>query len=461
MSIPCFFAAGDAHTEALLLRILVQLAVIVAAAQLGARVARWCQQPAVVGEIAAGLLLGPSLCGWLFPAAMDWIFVQKQHAIDLPAAGPVMQILSQLGLILLLFLVGLEFDFSHLRWHGKAALATSLTGVLLPFALGLGLAPLIYPHLEVVNGGPVPYGGFTLFMGVSMSITAIPVLARILLELDIVRTRIGAVTMTAAAVDDVIGWILLATVSSIVRAQFDGWQIAQMTFFTLVFLAVVALLVRPLLKWFLQQCYVGEQRDELTPIGLGVVLAVLFLAAAATSQIGIFAIFGAFILGAVLSDEEPLRKSLGRELRDFLAVFFLPIFFTYTGLRTNIGSLDSLAHWMILVGVLAAAIIGKWGGCSLAAWFGGFQLREAGCIGALMNTRGLMGLVVINVGQELGVIPPSIFCVLVLVALLTTLMTTPLLLWLAPGTELEQPMFRSGPPSKEPRTKRATQSRAQ
>jgi Kef-type K+ transport system membrane component KefB len=436
-------AAGDAHTESLLLRILVQLAVIVAAAQLGARVAKWFRQPAVVGEIAAGLLLGPSLCGWLFPDAMNWIFAK-----ELRESGPVMQILSQLGLILLLLLVGLEFDFSHLRWHGRAALATSLSGVLLPLALGLALAPLIYPHLESievtqlgqVKSVPVPYTGFMLFMGVSMSITAIPVLARILLELDIVRTRIGVVTMTAAAVDDVIGWILLAAVSSIVRAQFDGWRVAEMTFYTLLFLGAIVLVVRPVMKWFLKRCYVGERADEITPIGLGIVLVVLFLCAVATSLIGIFAIFGAFVFGAVLSDEEPLRKALGRELRDFLAVFFLPIFFTYTGLRTNIGSLQSPVHWLILAGVLAASIGGKWGGCAFSAWLGGFRFREAACIGALMNTRGLMGLMVINVGSELGVIPPSMFCILVLVALFTTLMTTPLVLWLAPGTELERPV---------------------
>jgi Kef-type K+ transport system membrane component KefB len=429
------FAAGDAQTESLLLRILVQLAVIIVASLVGARVAKWFRQPAVVGEIAAGLLLGPSLFGWLFPAAAATIFA--------PETTQVMQILSQIGLILLLFLVGLEFDFSHLRWHGRAALATSLTGVMLPFALGLALAPLIYPYLEEVDGAPVPYGGYMLFMGVSMSITAIPVLARILLELDIVRTRIGAVTMTAAAVDDVIGWILLAAISSIVKAQFDGWRVAQMTFFTIVFFAFVALLLRPVMKWLLQRCYVGEERSDISATGLGLVLVVLFLCCIATSWIGIFAIFGAFLLGAALSDEQPLRKALGRELRDFLSVFFLPIFFTYTGLHTKIDSLTSPVHWLILAGILAAAIGGKWGGCTLASWLGGFKLREAGCIGAMMNTRGLMELIVINVGRQLGVIPDSLFCMLVLMAVITTLMTTPLLLWLAPGTELEKPVSQS------------------
>lgn len=436
------FAAGDAQTESLLLRILVQLAVIIVASLVGARVAKWFRQPAVVGEIAAGLLLGPSLFGWLFPSAAATIFA--------PETTQVMQILSQIGLILLLFLVGLEFDFSHLRWHGRAALATSLTGVMLPFALGLALAPLIYPYLEEVDGAPVPYGGYMLFMGVSMSITAIPVLARILLELDIVRTRIGAVTMTAAAVDDVIGWILLAAISSIVKAQFDGWRVAQMTFFTLAFFAFVAILLRPVMKWLLQRCYVGEERNDISATGLGLVLVVLFLCCIATSWIGIFAIFGAFLLGAALSDEQPLRKALGRELRDFLSVFFLPIFFTYTGLRTNIGSLTDPVHWLILAGILAAAIGGKWGGCTLASWLGGFKLREAGCIGAMMNTRGLMELIVINVGRQLGVIPDSLFCMLVLMAVITTLMTTPLLLWLAPGTELEKPVSQSalGSPSR-------------
>jgi Kef-type K+ transport system membrane component KefB len=422
-------AAADPQTERLLLRVLVQLTVIIAAAQVGARIARWFRQPAVVGEIAAGLLLGPSLFGWLMPGLAKEVFA--------PETAGVMQILSQLGLILLLFLVGLEFDFAHLRWHGTAALATSLTGVMLPFALGAGLAPLIYPWLEPVNGHHAPFLGFMLFMGVSMSITAIPVLARILLELDIVRTRIGVVTMTAAAVDDVIGWLLLAAVSSLVQAQFNGWRIALMTGLTLGFLALVTLIIRPLMKRILRYCYTGKERDELAPAGLAFVLTALFLCAIATNLIGIFAIFGAFLLGAALSDEEPLRKALGRELRDFLSVFFLPIFFTYTGLRTNIGSLETVTHWLILAALLAAAIAGKWGGCTLAAWAGGFKLREAACIGALMNTRGLMGLMVINVGRELGVIPASMFCMLVLVALLTTLMTTPLVRWLAPGTELE------------------------
>lgn len=441
-------AAGDSKTEALLLRVILQLAVIVAASQVGARVARWFRQPAVVGEIAAGLLLGPSLFGWLFPGTALVVFA--------PETTSVMQILSQLGLILLLFLVGLEFEFSHLRWHGTAALATSLTGVILPFALGAGLAPLIYPHLEHVNGGPVPFSGFTLFMGISMSITAIPVLARILMELNIVRSRIGAVTMTAAAVDDVIGWTLLAAVSGLVRANlgqeaFDPWRVVVMAVGTVVFLAIIVFIVRPLMKRLLRHCYVGAENPELTPAGLALVLVVLLASAIATSLIGIFAIFGAFLLGAALSDEEPLRKALGRELRDFLSVFFLPIFFTYTGLHTNIGSLGSATHWIILVAILAAAVLGKWGGCTLAARLGGFKMREAACIGALMNTRGLMELIVINIGRQLGVIPDSLFCMLVLMAIITTLMTTPLLLWLAPGTELEslvaQSQLGSEPPS--------------
>ncbi|WP_425616612.1 cation:proton antiporter [Anatilimnocola sp. NA78] len=427
-------AAGDAQTESLLLRVILQLAVIVAASQIGARVARWCRQPAVVGEIAAGLLLGPSLFGWLFPTVAQTVFA--------PETTSVMQVLSQLGLILLLFLVGLEFDFSHLRWHGTAALATSLTGVVLPFALGAGLAPAIYPYLEHVNGGPVSFSGFTLFMGISMSITAIPVLARILMELNIVRTRIGAVTMTAAAVDDVIGWTLLAAVSGLVRAnlgqeKFDPWRVVQMALWTIVFVAIIVFVVRPLMKRLLKFCYTGRDKSDLTPGGLAFVLVVLFVSAICTSLIGIFAIFGAFLLGAALSDEEPLRKGLGRELRDFLSVFFLPIFFTYTGLHTNIGSLGTATHWIILAAILAAAIFGKLGGCSLAAWLGGFKPREALCIGAMMNTRGLMELIVINVGRQLGVIPDSLFCMLVLMAIITTLMTTPLLLWLSPGTELE------------------------
>jgi Kef-type K+ transport system membrane component KefB len=419
--------------------VLLQLAVIIVAARVVAAILRRVGQPTVVGEIAAGLLLGPSCFGYFFPRVSAAVFD--------PGVAGVFEVLSQLGLILLLFVVGLEFDFSHLRPHGMAALGISLTGIALPLVLGLALAMAAHGYLEPSRfGKPVPLVGFALFMGVAMSITAIPVLARIMMELKLTRTPIGTLTISAAAVDDACGWILLATISGIVEARFQILRSLEMIAGTVGFFLLMLLVARPLLKAFVRLA-LRRGRGELGLDSLAVVLVVLLLSALATSLIGIFAIFGAFVLGAVLSDEVQFREVIERHLRDFLTVFFLPIFFTYTGLRTNIGTLTGWGHWLLLAGVVAAAVAGKLGGCALAARLAGIRPREALAIGTMMNARGLMELVVINVGRDLGVIPASVFCMLVLMALATTVMTTPLLLRILRGTELLQgPFDKRGEP---------------
>jgi Kef-type K+ transport system membrane component KefB len=268
------------------------------------------------------------------------------------------------------------------------------------------------------------------------------VLARIMMELNLARTRIGAMTISAAAVDDACGWILLATISGIVEARFQILRSLEMIVGTVGFFLLMLLVVRPLLKAFVRLA-LRRGRGELGLNSLAAILVFLLLSALATSLIGIFAIFGAFLLGTVLSDEVEFREAIQRHLRDFLTVFFLPIFFTYTGLRTNVGTLTTWGHWLLLGGVLAAAVAGKLGGCALAARLAGVRPREALAIGAMMNTRGLMELVVINVGRDLGVIPASVYCMLVLMALSTTVMTTPLLLRLVRGTELEPHVRKS------------------
>jgi Kef-type K+ transport system membrane component KefB len=422
-------STGAMKTEELLLNALLQLIVIIVAARVFATIFRQFRQPSAVGEIAAGLVLGPSCFGHFFP--------EVSRAVFDPSLGETFAVLSQLGLILLLFVVGLEFDFSHLRWHGRSALAISLSGIALPLALGMGLAVFAHRYLEPSQlGAPVPRLGFILFMGAAISVTAIPVLGRVMMELNITRTRLGAVTISAAAVDDACGWILLATISSIVRARFDPWASLGMIAATLGFAALMLLVVRPLMKTYVRWA-LRRGGGDLNPTSLAVVLVVMFMAALATSKIGIFAIFGAFLLGTALSDETEFREVFARHMRDFLTVFFLPIFFTYTGLRTNIGTLNTATHWVLLLGVLACAVAGKLGGCWIAARAGGFPPRDAACIGALMNTRGLMGLVVANVGCDLGVIPDSVFCMLTIMALVTTVMTTPLLLSFMRNTELE------------------------
>lgn len=430
------FAAGSMQSEQLLFTVLVQLLVIMAAARLFGSLFRALRQPIVVGEIAAGLILGPSCFGHFFP--------ETSAAVFDPAVSDVFGVLSQLGLILLLFVVGLEFDFSHLRLHGRSAVAISLTGIVLPFLLGAVLGVAMHPHLEpMASGAAASRPGFILFMGVAMSITAIPILGRLMMELNITRTKIGVITISAAAVDDACGWILLATISSVVQARFQIWLTLQMVAQTVGFFLLVLLVLRPLLKRFVRRS-LERGGGDMGMNGLAVIYGVLFLCALITSMIGIFAIFGAFMLGTVLSDEPQFRDVMIRHLRNFLTVIFLPIFFTYTGLRTNLGTLNSPLQWLLFAAVLGCAVAGKLGGCGIAAWWSGFSPRESLCIGTMMNTRALMELIVINVGRDLGVLPDSVFCMLVLMALATTVMTTPMLLRFMRGTELEPFISDSG-----------------
>ncbi|MFM7151449.1 MAG: cation:proton antiporter [Gemmataceae bacterium] len=429
--------------EELLLPLLVQLVVILAMARIFGALFRRMGQPVVVGEIAAGLILGPSVLGRLAPDLFAGLFHPTLGSLPPEASdlllSKILTALAQIGLMLLLFLVGMEFDFGHLKWNGKSALAISLTGIIVPFAmggiLGLGVHDWVAPDKDRT--------GFILFLGTAMSITAIPILGRLMMEMGVTRTRIASVTIASAAVDDAMGWILLATVAAITRASFSPLGTGGMIAATLAFGLLMVFVMRPLLRraarWSLE-----TGNGELGVNSLAGLLVLLFLCGLITNRIGIFAIFGAFLLGAVLSEENDFREAVNRRLRDFVTSFFLPIFFAYTGLRTNIGTLDGWQMWALAGLVSLVAILGKFGGCALAAWLSGFSPREAGCIGVMMNTRALMELIVINVGKDLGVIPDSVYCMLVLMAVLTTFMTTPILIRLMPGTELEPYIRESG-----------------
>ena len=431
--------------EEVLLPVLIQLCVILLAARLFGEIFRRLKLSAVIGEVAAGMILGPSLCGWLFPQLTNFVFhPHPAEGID-PAFFDailhwVFTILSQIGLVLLLFLVGLEFDFSHLRKQGSSAAMISAMGIILPFSLGLLLADFISEAMtrEMETGRGLHPWGFRLFLGTAMSITALPILGRLMMELNLTRSTVGTVTISSAAMDDAAGWILLASVSALVRGEFEPLQTLQMIGGVLLFTGLMIFVARSLLlNWSRRVCRQGE----LSSSGLAMLLVLIFCCGITTNRLGIFAIFGAFLLGALLSANVEFREAVHRRLSDFVTVFFLPIFFTYTGLRTDIGSLHSLELWGICGAVLTTAIIGKWAGCGVTAWCCGFPPREANCIGVLMNTRGLMELIVINVGYELGVIPRSLFCMLVIMALVTSIMTTPLVLWLVRGTSLE-PLVR-------------------
>ncbi len=411
------FAAGQHEVEAFLLRVLVQLIVIILAARVGGWLFRRLGQPQVCGEIAAGILLGPSCFGYFAPQAAASVFPPD------PQLGMVFKVLAEIGLIFLMFLVGLEFEFGLLKRMGRTAATVSAAGVALPFCIGLGLAQFLHPRLAA----DYDKLGFSLFMAIALSITAMPVLARIMLELNLTRTRIGVLAITAAAVDDATGWMLLAAIAAAVRGEFDPIKVAIMLAATLGFVVGILFVFRPLAKRWIQSLRLHEN-GELSVSQFAVVITAMFLAAVATNTIGIFAIFGPFILGASLWDETEFRAAMNRRLGDFVTVFFLPIFFTLTGLRTRIETLSGVETWGWCAIVLAAAIFGKFVGCGLTARLSRqFSIAEAACIGAMMNTRGLMELIVINLGRELGVLPDSVFCMLVIMAVVTTFMTAPIL----------------------------------
>lgn len=411
------------RVEEILLKVIIQLIVIIAAARVSGNIFRRMGQPVVCGEIAAGLILGPSFFGKMFPNVF--------HTVFDPSVGQIFSMLSQLGLILLMFLIGLEFDFGHLSDNKRTAVSVSLAGILLPFALGFGLGKVMHQQLGLAGN----WINFSLFIATAMSITAIPILGRIMIELNINRTRIGALTISAAAIDDAAGWTILALVTAIVRSTFDLVKMAIMVGSVIAYGLIMAFIVRPLVvRW--SKAAMKKNDGELSLDSLAVMLILVLASAAVTNLIGIFAIFGGFMMGSILFDQHELREAIRRRVNDFVTTFFLPIFFTYTGLRTDIGEMSGGTLWIFCGLVLAAAIIGKYGACTLAARLNGMGPREASIIGVMMNTRALMELIVINIGYDLGIIPKTVFFMLVFMAVCTTYMTTPILRRLIHGSEI-------------------------
>jgi Kef-type K+ transport system membrane component KefB len=413
----------NAGVEALSLRVIIQLVVIIAAARVSGNLFRRLGQPAVCGEIAAGLVLGPSLFGRLFPSMFRNIFD--------PGVGTIFNILSQLGLILTMFLIGLEFNFGHLRDSRRTVVSVSIAGIAVPFALGFALGKVM--HAQLALGGS--WVSFSAFMATAMSITAIPVLGRIMIELNITRTRVGALTIAAAAMNDAIGWTILALITALVRSTFDPVKLARMVAEVVAYVVIMAFVVRPAVtRWSSRS--MRNNKGELSLNGFAVLLILVLLSAAITNGIGIFSLFGGFMMGAIFYDQRDLREALHRRLNDFVTAFFLPIFFTYTGLRTDAGSMAGGRLWLFCGVVLLAAIIGKFGGCTLAARLSGVPPREASIIGVMMNARGLTELIVVNAGYELGILPKSVFFMPVLMAVATTYMTTPILRRIFHGSEV-------------------------
>ncbi|HEX7185801.1 MAG TPA: cation:proton antiporter [Thermoanaerobaculia bacterium] len=392
--------------------LLLQVIVIVAAARGLGRVFARIGQPPVIGEMLAGIFLGPSLLGMLAPGAQAFLF---------PASSmDPLKLLSQVGVILFMFVVGLELDIQHLRQKAHAAVLVSHVSILVPFFLGSVCALLLYGSLAPAG---IPFSAFALFIGVAMSITAFPVLARIIEERRMSRSVLGNTAIACAAVDDVTAWCMLAMVVAIVKANGMGGAVLTITL-SLLFIAAMLFVVRPRMARLIKD----ESPDQPRSTGfLAAIFLFVVVSALITEAIGIHALFGAFLAGVCMPQDSSLRKFLRERLESFSSVLLLPLFFAFTGLRTQVGLLNDRWSWLVCLGIIALAITGKLVGSMLAARWTGMSWADSFGLGALMNTRGLVELIVLNLGYDLGVLSPKIFAMLVLMALITTFMTGPLL----------------------------------
>jgi Kef-type K+ transport system membrane component KefB len=393
--------------------LLLQVVVILGASRLIGWVFQRMHQPQVVGEMFAGILLGPSLLGAALPTLSAALFP--------PQTLGALNALSQLGLLLFMFLVGLELDTGLLRKRVHVAVVTSHASIIAPFLLGLALAVHLYPTLAPAN---VPFLHFALFAGTAMSITAFPVLARILTERHLLNTPIGNIAIACAAVDDITAWCVLAGVVLLVRSSAATMPFGVTIGGSLAYLGVMVFGVRRVARRF---AAAYRPDGEVSQGLLALILLLVLLSALCTEWLGVHALFGAFLAGAVLPREHQFVEALTARLRDVTVVLLLPLFFAFTGLRTSIGLLNDPALWLDCALIILVAIAGKFGGSALVAHWSGMTWREASAIGILMNTRGLVELVALNVGLDIGVISPTLFTMMVFMALVTTFMTTPLL----------------------------------
>lgn len=392
--------------------LLAQIITIIVVARFFGWVFRKIGQPSVIGEIIAGIVLGPSLLGLYFPEFSDVLF-------PLASLGNL-QFLSQIGLILFMFIIGMELDLKVLRNRAKDAIVISHASIVIPFALGIGLAYFVYFKFAPEGIAFLP---FALFMGIALSITAFPVLARIVQERGIHKTRLGTIVITCAAADDITAWCLLAAVIAIVKA---GTFVSSLYVIALAMSYVILMLfmVKPFLK------KIGElygTKDNLNKPVVAIFFLTLIISSYTTEIIGIHALFGAFMTGVIMPDISKFRNVFIEKVEDVSVILLLPLFFVYTGLRTEIGLINDSFLWKVTGFIILVAVVGKFFGSALAAKFVGQNWRDSLTIGALMNTRGLMELVVLNIGLDLKVLTPEVFTMMVIMALVTTSMTGPAL----------------------------------
>ncbi|HTH96398.1 MAG TPA: cation:proton antiporter [Stellaceae bacterium] len=406
--------------EHILFAILIQLIVMIGTARLMYVVFRRLDQPGVIGEIVAGLMLGPSLLGHFFP--------NLSHALFAPEAAMTISILSQIGLVLLMFQIGADFEFGHLQHaqNRRTTLAVALGSIGVPFVLGYlvgrASASTLAPGVDSLT--------YSLFMGVAVAITAVPVMGRILREFGLTETETGVIAISAAAINDVVGWLLLAGVSAFAAGHFTVGGSAMQVGGLVVLMAVLWFVGSPLVDWVMARMPVRD--GELPPNLIALILCLMFLMAMWTYSLGIFSIFGGFVTGLLVHRHKAFVAAWRRQIGQFVLVFFLPIFFASTGLKTNVLGLSSATAVEWLGVILAVSILGKIVPAYVAARIMSVGHHGASLLGTLMNTRGLMELIVLNIGFSMGYIPQSVFTMLVLMAVVTTVMTGPLLKILLP-----------------------------
>ncbi|HYE55532.1 MAG TPA: cation:proton antiporter, partial [Chitinophagaceae bacterium] len=391
--------------------LLLQVMVILVMARVFGMLARAIRQPAVVGEIIAGICLGPSLLGWLWPGSAQWLF----------PAGSLQSLLflGQIGLAFFMFVVGMQMDTANLKHKARHAVMISHVSIVFPFFLGVGLAYFIYSYAAPAGIGFLP---FALFMGIAMSITAFPVLARIVQERKLSGTPLGTLALTCAAADDITAWCLLAAVVAIAKAGTFATSLITLGL-AVAFICLMLYVVKPLLAARIKKIADAGSKQSLVAIVFMVVLLSGWLA----EVIGIHALFGAFFAGVIMPSNFIIRKMITDKVEDFSMLLLLPIFFAYTGLRTQVALIAEDQLWFTFALIMLIAVGGKLGGSAITAKLMGQSWSDSLAIGALMNTRGLMELVVLNIGYELGILSPGIFALMVLMALATTFMTGPLL----------------------------------
>ncbi len=391
--------------------LLIQLLVILLACRFCSFLFRALGQTKVIGEIFAGILLGKSVFAILWPEGFEFVFPE--------ASMPRLYFLSQIGLVLFMFVVGLELNLQSMKKRASAALFISHASIVFPFVLGAAVSIFLYQNYAAPRA---EFTSFALFMGIAMSITAFPVLARIIKEKNLSSSPLGNMALTCAAVDDITAWCILAAVIGIVKAG-SPFSFLAVLALSAVYIFGMLRFVGPLLERKFRPKIDGTFRVE----DFAVIFMVVLGSAVVAEVIGIHALFGAFLAGTIMPKSISFRANLTQRIEDISAVALLPLFFAYTGIRTQIGTLNTWNDWLVCGLIILVAVIGKLLGSALAAKYSGMNWRDSLSVGVLMNTRGLMELVVLNIGYDLGLLSPAIFSMMVIMAIFTTMMTSPLL----------------------------------